>query len=269
MVEHVLLDKISEQIRQNKKVAWATITKIEGSTPRKEGAMMVIMEDGSIDGTIGGGTFEAVVVEKAKKCLEGGASKAFHFELNDEEGSLHMQCGGTADVFIKVFLPKDKLLIVGGGHIAVELFKLSKMLGLYTVVFEDREDYLTQERFPKADELILGSIEEQLKQYPIDTHCFVVIVTRGHRHDEIALMSVIHRDPQYIGMIGSRNKVNYVMDRMAENDISQEVMGKIYAPIGLTLGGESPMEIAFSIMSEIMIVKSGKKLGHMRDQLKE
>ncbi|WP_243183295.1 XdhC family protein [Anaerosolibacter carboniphilus] len=265
----MLLDKISEEIRKNKKVAWATITKIEGSTPRKEGAMMAIMEDGSIYGTVGGGTFEAVVVEQAKKCLQGGESKAFHFELNDEEGSLHMQCGGTADVFIKIFQPKDRLLIVGGGHIAVELFKLGKMLGFYTVVFEDREDYLTYERFPDVDELLLGNIEEQLENYPMDEHCFVVIVTRGHRHDEVALMTVISRDLGYVGMIGSKNKVGYVMDQMSEKDIPQAWMKKVYAPIGLTLGGESPMEIAFSIISEIMAVKNGKKPGHMRDQMKE
>ncbi|KXG74270.1 XdhC family protein [Thermotalea metallivorans] len=268
-MEHLLLDRISEQIKANKKVAWATVTKIEGSTPRKEGAMMAIFEDGRTLGTVGGGTFEAVVTEKAKMCLSTGESRAFHFQLNDEEGSLHMQCGGTADVFIKVFVPKDKLLIVGGGHIALELYQLGKLLGFYTAIFEDRESFLSKERFPEADELILGNIEEQLSNYPVDKYCHIVIVTRGHRYDEAALRVVIDRDAGYIGMIGSKNKTKYVMDRMKEAGISTEKIRKVYAPIGLDLGGETPMEIALSILGEILLVKNKRTPQHMRDRIKE
>lgn len=264
-MESMLLEKIGEQIRLNKKVALATITKIEGSTPRKEGSMMVIFEDGRILGTIGGGTLELVVTKTGIRSIETAKSGSFHFELNDDEGSLHMQCGGSADIFIKVFVPKDKLVIAGAGHIAMDLYQLGKMLGFYTIVLDDRDEFLNFDRFPHADELILGNIGKNLLAYSMDENCYVVIVTRGHKHDEDALKSVILSSAGYIGMIGSKNKTKYVMDNLRAQGISEERITKVYAPIGLQLGGETPKEIAFSIMSEILLVKNNGRSAHMKE----
>lgn len=265
IVEYRVLEKVLEEIRLNKKTALATITNIKGSTPRKEGAMMMVMEDGTTFGTIGGGKLELVVTKWAKKCMEEGQTKTFNFKLTDEEGSLHMQCGGEADVFIKVFNPYNKLLIVGGGHIALKLYKLGKMLNFYTVVIEDREEFCNTDRFPEADELKFGNIEEILSEYPIDGNTYIVIVTRGHKHDETALKTVIDSKAKYIGMIGSSNKTKYVMDNLQREGISQEKFDKVYAPIGINLGGEAPEEIAFSIMSEILLVKNKGSLDHMKE----
>ncbi|WFD09694.1 XdhC family protein [Tepidibacter hydrothermalis] len=264
-MEYKILNQISDEIKLNKKVALATITRVEGSTPRKEGSMMGIKEDGTIFGTIGGGTLELVVMEKAKKCIINGESKNFNFKLTDDEGSLHMQCGGEADVFIKVFKPFDKLFIVGGGHIAFELYELGKMLEFHTTIVEDREEFCNINRFPQADELKLGDIQEILQEYPIDDSTYVVIVTRGHKHDEVALKSVIDSNAKYIGMIGSKNKTKYIMDNLKSEKVSQEKLDKIYAPIGIDLGGQTPKEIAFSIMSEILVVKNNGSLNHLKD----
>ena len=264
-MEYKILNEISDEIKLNKRVALATITRVEGSTPRKEGSMMGIKEDGTIFGTIGGGTLELVVTENAKKCIVDGESKNFNFKLTDDEGSLHMQCGGEADVFVKVFSPFDKLIIIGGGHIGLELYELGKMLEFYTIIVEDREEFCNINRFPKADELKLGNIEEVLQEYPIDNSSYIVIVTRGHRHDEVALKSVIDSNAKYIGMIGSKNKTKYIMDNLKIEKVSQEKLDKVYAPIGINLGGETPKEIAFSIMSEILVVKNNGSLNHLKD----
>ena len=265
-MEIQIFDKIAAAVRNHQKAALVTITKIEGSTPRKTGSMMIVFEDGSIEGTVGGGKFEFVIIDQAKKCIEEKESKSFSYELNDEEGSLHMQCGGSAEVFIKVFAPTEKLLIVGGGHIALELYQLGQLLGYHTSIFEDREDFLNLDRFPKADELILGKIEDKLRTYPIDANCYIVIVTRGHKYDEIALEAVVNRGAAYIGMIGSRNKTEHVMTNLQEKGIGKEDLEKVYAPIGLKLGGETPMDIGFSILAEIQLIRYGGKLEHMKNR---
>lgn len=264
-MEYKILDEVSNEIKENKKVALVTITKVQGSSPRKEGSMMGVKEEGTIFGTIGGGKLELVATKWAEKCMLNGKDETFHFKLNDEEGSLHMQCGGEVEVFIKIFSPPHKLLIVGGGHIALKLYELSKILGFYSVIFEDREEFCNKERFPEADELKVGDIEKLLYEYSINDNCYVVIVTRGHKHDEIALRAVIKSDAKYIGMIGSKNKTRYVRDNLIKADISNDLIDKVYAPIGISLGGETPEEIAFSIMSEILLVKNQGKLKHMKD----
>lgn len=264
-LEYKILDVITNEIKRNKRAALVTITKVQGSSPRKEGSMMVLKEDGTIFGTIGGGKLELVAAKWAKKCMQNGKDESYHFKLNDEEGSLHMQCGGEVEAFIKVFAPPNKLLIVGGGHIALKLYELSTILGFYNVIFEDREEFCNRERFPGADELKIGDIEELLHEYDINDNCYVVIITRGHKYDEIALRAVIESDAKYIGMIGSKNKTKYVMDNLIESGIHDDVINKVYAPIGIKLGGETPEEIAFSIMSEILLVKNQGKLIHMKD----
>lgn len=260
-----ILEIIQNEINENRRVALLMLTNIEGSTPRKEGSMMIVLEDGSTHDTIGGGKLELVSIHKAKECLKKGTSKKYIFELNDDEGSLGMQCGGQAEVFIKVFKPDNKLLIVGGGHIALELNKLGKLLDFHTVIFEDREEYCNKERFPNADELILGNIEDKLKEYEIAKDCYIVIITRGHTYDEVALKTVLNRDAAYIGMIGSKNKTKYVMDNLIKDGFEKDILDSVYAPIGLNIGGSEPNEIALSIMSEISLVKNGGSLKHMKE----
>lgn len=259
------LDIIKKEVEKNKKVALIMVTNIEGSTPREEGSMMVVLEDGSTHDTIGGGKLEFESVNKAIECIRKGISKKYVFELNDKEGSLGMKCGGQAEIFIKVFKPKSKLLIVGGGHIALELFKFGKLLDFHIAVFEDREEYLNNERFPDANELILGDIEKNLKEYPISNDCYIVIITRGHSYDEIALRTVLNRDAAYIGMIGSKNKTKYVMNNLINDGFDKEILDSVYAPIGLNLGGSEPNEIALSIISEIVLIRNNGKLKHMKE----
>jgi xanthine dehydrogenase accessory factor len=263
-MEERILKAIFESLTKGHKVALATITDIKGSTPRKKGSLMAVWEDGRIEGSVGGGNIEYAVIEKAINCIKEETDKEFQFELNDE-GDLHMQCGGQAIVYVKIFKPKSKLLIIGAGHIGVELFKLAKILDFYTVIFDDREEFANEKRFEGADEIIVGDIGEKLSQYPVDRSTYIIIVTRGHKCDADALKVTAESEATYIGMIGSKKKTEYVMKNLMSEGISREALKKVYAPIGLNLSSEEPNEIAFGVMSEILLIKNKGSLEHLKD----
>jgi len=263
MEERILKD-IYENLVSGHKVALVTITDIKGSTPRKKGSLMAVWEDGRIEGSVGGGNIEFAVIEKAIECIKGEIDKEFEFELNDE-GDLHMQCGGKATLYVKVFKPRLKLLIIGAGHIGVELFKLAKILDFYTVIFDDRAEFANEKRFEGADEIIVGDIGEKVSKYPIDKNTYIIIVTRGHKCDADALKVTAESDASYIGMIGSRKKTEFVMKTLISEGIGRDALKKVYAPIGINISSEEPNEIAFGIMSEILLVKNKGLLQNLKD----
>lgn len=264
-MEYEILEWLAAEVKANRKAALVTLIGEEGSTPGKKGFMMVVFEDGSTAGTIGGGSFENKVREYALQCMNEGNDKLLAMELNDS-GELHMQCGGKASVYIKVFREKDRLVIAGGGHIALELYKLGRGLGFHTVILEDREEYGNTERFPSSD-IYIGNIGESMSNYPLNKNCHVVIVTRGHEGDAAALKAAIGRGAGYVGMIGSRKKVKYVFDKLLKDGCKKEDLEAVYAPVGLDLGGDSASEIALGILSEILLVRNGGRLRHMRDSI--
>lgn len=255
MYEIEYIEEVKKEIQMNKKVALAIVTDSKGSTPRENGAMMVIKEDESIVGTIGGGKIEYDVLKRAKECLETGESKKYNYELT-EKGELGMTCGGQAEIFIKVFNKKNILLIVGGGHIAQRLYKLGEYLDFKTVVFETRKEIIESDIFPGSVELKTGDIIEELNSYPISDNSYIVLVSKGHKDDLKALREVYDSEAKYIGMIGSIRKCKNMIDTLVKEGIEREKLKKVFAPIGLDLGGETPEEIAFSIMSQILAVKN-------------
>ncbi|SDY87952.1 xanthine dehydrogenase accessory factor [Proteiniborus ethanoligenes] len=267
-MEQKVLEKITEQIKENKSVALATIINVEGSIPGKKGGMMAVFKDGTTFGTVGGGKVELLTINSAKACIESGESKLFSFGLNDEPGGIQMQCGGRVEVFIKVFIPEHRLIIVGGGHLGHSLYKLGKFLNFHTVIFDEREEYCCVERFPDADELYPGNIEEGLKNYNIDENCYIIIVTHGHKYDELALKAVLDRGAKYIGMVGSVKKTKHIMDVMRSLGIPKETLETVYSPVGIDLGGQSPQDIALGIMAEIILVKNNGRLEHTKNTRK-
>ncbi|MBW9156809.1 XdhC family protein [Clostridium tagluense] len=263
-MEEKILKEIYESLAKGHKAALVTITEIKGSTPRKKGSLMAVWEDGRIEGSVGGGNIEYSAIEKAIECIKKEADGQFEFELNDE-GDLHMQCGGKATLYVKIFKPRSKLLIIGAGHIGVELFKLAKVLDFYTVIFDDREEFANEKRFSYADEIIVGDIGGKVSQYPIDENTYIIIVTRGHKCDADALKVTAESDASYIGMIGSRKKTEFVMKNLIGEGIGREALKKVYAPIGINISSQEPNEIAFGIMSEILMVKNKGSLQHLKD----
>jgi xanthine dehydrogenase accessory factor len=263
-MDEKILKKVYESIEKGESVALVTIIEAYGSAPRKGGSMMAVWQDGRISGSVGGGKVEYEVINKSIQCIKKLKDSQFEYTLN-EKGTLEMQCGGTVKGFIKIFSASPKLLIVGGGHIGQNLYKLGKILGFYTVIIDDREEFANEERFIEADEIFQGDIGDILSKYNIDDNTYIVIVTKGHKQDLNALRSSILRNAAYVGMIGSRSKNIHVMKNLLEEGIAKEELQKVYAPIGLNISSGTPEEIAFGILSEILLIKNKGSLNHMKD----
>lgn len=266
-MEDKIIEKLSEQLNLKRGAALVTITKCIGASPGKEGFIMGVFEDGSTIGTLGGGAMEYNSVLRASECIKKGINGTYVYDLGPE-GNVGMLCGGSTEIYIKTFKAPDKLLIIGGGHVALELFKISERLNFKTVIFEDREEFGDIDRFPGA-EIVLGDYFQSLSNYPIDERTYIVIVTKGHSFDQRALEAVANSSAAYIGMIGSISKTQKIMENLINLGISNQKLERVYAPIGLDIGGDTAEEIALSIISEIMMVKNKGRLRHMRERLKE
>lgn len=265
-MEDKLIKSLLDNVEKNRGVALVTVVETKGSSPRGKGSMMIVDQEGNIlEGTVGGGSIEEKVIRECQKCIDNAESKL----MNYEQDSLPMNCGGNISVFIKVFNRKDKLLIIGGGHIGSKLSQFAKILNYEITVVDNRQEFATTERLSKVDTILTGDIIDILKEHPIDQLTSVVIVTQGHRLDLEALASVIDSEARYIGMIGSLGKVMTCLKALKEKGIDEKLLEKIHAPIGLDIGGETPQEIALAIMAEIQAVKYGKEGNSLKYRRKE
>ena len=263
-MEKKVMERISDALKNQQRIALVTLTRSEGSTPGKEGSIMSVEPDGEIVGTVGGGKIEKTLIDEAVQCIEKNASKTFQYELS-ASAELGMVCGGRVEGYIKVFGLSRKLLIAGGGHVALELYQMANLLKYETVIFEDREEFGNPERFPHA-EIVLGNVAENLSKYPIDNNSCVMLVTRGHKHDEAALKAVINSKAAYIGMIGSRSKAKQTLEKLVEEGYEEAKVQQVYSPSGLGIGGTTPEEIALSIMAEIQKITHQGELIHLKNK---
>jgi xanthine dehydrogenase accessory factor len=233
----------------------ATLIKTVGSSPRRPGAKMLILPDGTIYGTIGGGTFEKNVIEDCLNLLKSGSKhllKHYSFTIKGE-GSIGMTCGGKGDVFMEVNLKPNNLIIFGGGHVGRKLTRLATGSGFNITVVDDRRDIL--DKFDDSISTILTDPDYHENFPPLDNNSYVVIVTKSHKNDQPVLEQVINKDCAYVGMIGAKSKIKMIFASLEKSGIKKKDLEKVYAPIGLDIGSEGPYEIAVSILAEIIEVK--------------
>jgi xanthine dehydrogenase accessory factor len=261
-MELELLDIIKNQLMEGKKVCYAFIIEQEGSTPRGVGTSMVIKENGEIFGSVGGGNVEFTTIAAAKKCIKEESSETISLDVYTYNNGEKV-CAGKLKIFIKTYLPQKKLIIAGAGHVAYCLYKLATLVGFSVYVFDYREDLLTKEKYPKAAELIYGKISDSIKNYDLDKNSYVVIASGSTKFDEDILKEVITKDTAYVGVLGSKKKISGIIDNLLSQNIDAECLKKVYAPIGIAIGGEIPEEVALSILSEIVLVKNNGVLKHM------
>ena len=241
------------QIRsRGEAAALATMISVEGSTPRKQGAKMLICESGQTEGTIGGGLMEKIVCEEAEKVIENGISKLVHVDLTGKEPE-DMICGGLATVYIEAIIPKPVIYIMGAGHIGSCLVKIAKMLDYRVVVCDNRSEYANSERFPEADEIRANEYDQIFPQLSVGMSACIVIVTHKHTHDQLVLQWALGTKAKYIGMIGSKRKKEQVFNNLIAAGFSKEDIEKrVYSPVGLDIGAETPAEISISIIAQII-----------------
>lgn len=242
---------------KNKPFAVATIVSSKGSTPRSNAKMIILNKD-SIIGTIGGGLAESYIIKEAVTCLESGQSKMVEYTLDSGSGktSIAMTCGGNLEVFIEVVTPRPELLIIGGGHVALQIARLAEKLDYNITVVENRKEFISEVRFPMARQLYYNEeIEDAVQMAVIDKNTYIVICTGSV--DERVLRTVIDSDASYIGLLSSRRKIAFIMNNMTEDGFDEKKLLSVYAPIGIDLNAETPEEIAFSILAEVRMIQSG------------
>jgi xanthine dehydrogenase accessory factor len=236
--------------------ALVTIVSAAGSTPREEGAKMLVKTDGSILGTIGGGSLEAQIINEAIKVIAQGKPKRLHISMTAKEvEEKGMLCGGEVEVFIEPILTPPTLYIFGGGHISLSLARMGKPIGFRIAVIDDRAEFANPDRFPEADITLAGDYTKAFPKLKIDKSSYIVIVTRNHQFDDMVLKWAVGTKAKYIGMIGSKAKTKAVFSHLTAKGVTKEQLARVHAPIGLEIKAQTPEEIAVSIMAEIINVR--------------
>ena len=255
-----IFEEIVKVKNEGQSAALATIISVNGSTPREEGSKMLVKSDGTIIGSIGGGRIEAEVCQEARRVMSEVKSEVLHFDLTGAEAAEEgMICGGVMDVFVEPILSPPTLYIFGAGHVSFSIAKIGKMVGFRVVVIDDRAEFANPERFPEADEILAQDFPAVFPRLKINKPSYIVIVTRGHLFDEVVLEWAVGTKAGYIGMIGSRKKVDTVFSHLQSKGVPKELLEGVYAPIGLDIHAETPEEIAVSILGEIIKVRRGNE----------
>jgi len=250
-----IFEEIVRMRRAGIRGALATIVHTNGSIPSYESSRMLVRDDGSIAGTVGGGCVEAEVWAAAKDVIRSEQPRKMTFNLNhDAAYDAGLICGGTLEIFVEPILPQPVLYIFGGGHVSTAVARVVNQAGFAIGVIDDREAFANPERFPMASE-IYANYEDAFAKVLPNSSSYILIVTRGHKDDMRVLAWAIDTDARYIGMIGSRRKVISVYKALEREGHSLEKFDRVHAPVGLDIGALSPEEIAVSIAAELIAVR--------------
>jgi xanthine dehydrogenase accessory factor len=240
--------------RCGQKCALATIVEVRGSIPSYESAKLLVREDGSMAGTIGGGCVEAEVWNAAREVLATEKPRRLNFNLGQDAAYDNgLICGGQLEVFVEPVLPVPACFIFGAGHISKGLAQVAGIAGFSVTVIDDRESFANRERFPDAAEVHAGEYEEIFPKLGINENSYLIIVTRGHRDDMRVLRLAASTSARYIAMIGSKRKVISVARELEKEGVPREALERIHAPMGLDIGAISPEEIAISVAEMIAV----------------
>jgi len=250
-VSKEIIHVLAEAIQSKQPAVLVTVVEVEGASPAKVGAQLLYLEDGTRFGTIGGGRLEAAILEDAKQVLSTGIPLLKHYSLKEEGAdAIGVLCGGELRAFFQPYKPPPKLVILGGGHIGRPLKVMGEAAGFEVIVVDVEPS--------RAD--VAG-----LEAANLDQESYVVLISTDHVTDEAALRKALGTPVPYIGMIGSRAKCKTILDHLRADGYSEDALNRVYAPIGLDLGGPTPEEIAVGILAEIIAVRRGGQ-GHSRSR---
>ncbi|MCW5982575.1 MAG: XdhC family protein [Bryobacteraceae bacterium] len=242
--------------RAGRKCALATIVEVNGSIPSYQSAKLLVRDDGSMTGTIGGGCVEAEVWNAAREVIETEKPQYLDFNLGQDAAyESGLICGGQLHVYVEPVIPQPRAFIFGAGHVSKSLSKVANLAGFATVVIDDREQFANRDRFPEADEIHAGIYEEIFPKLGITDSAYLIIVTRGHRDDLRVLRWAITTGARYISMIGSKRKVISLVKELEKEGAPREVFDRLSAPMGLEIGAVTPEEIAVSVVAEMIAAR--------------
>ena len=333
-----IFNTLNQQLAAGKNCVFCTIIANSGSTPRGSGARMLVMEDGTTIGTIGGGEVEYRSSKIAMEALKEKRSFLQPFCLTaDQVASIGMICGGAVTVYFQYIdqsnpkvrelcaqilqqleLDEDSWLILdvsqeeawgmglytkksglrgldglskteitaicltratqkhfeqrhyygeplvrsgmvyifGGGHIAQELAPLLTHLSFRVTIFEDRPEFATRELFSTVDQIIIGNPDNFSEKITVKESDYIVIMTRGHSHDYNIQLQAMSTSAHYLGVMGSREKLRILSEKMFKEGFTQADVDRFHAPIGTAIKGETPAEIAISVAGELIMTRA-------------
>lgn len=250
-----LFEEIVRMRRAGERGALATIVHTNGSIPSYESSRMLVRENGSMAGTVGGGCVEADVWAAAKEVMSTEQPRKMIFNLNHEAAyDAGLICGGTLEIFVEPILPQPTVYLFGGGHVSTAVARVANLAGFGVAVVDDRESFSNAERFPMAGQFFT-SYEDAFRDITPGASTYLVIVTRGHKDDMRVLAWATGTAARYIGMIGSRRKVISVYRALEKQGLPPQSFERVHAPVGLEIGALSPEEIGVSIVAEMIAVR--------------
>jgi xanthine dehydrogenase accessory factor len=233
-----------------------TVAQTKGSVPREIGAKMIVLSDKSIYGTIGGGHLEELAIQEAIECIQIGATKTVQYPLAAKAGQC---CGGSVELLFEVLNNGPRLYIFGAGHVGRALCRTLEGTPFSVYVIDEREDWVMSPKIP--DEVIRyhGDWSDFIeKAYWDERHVYVVIMTHRHDLDQVIVEKIISKQAAFIGMIGSESKWQRFMERFRHKGLDEKKFSKVKCPVGVSLGGKAPQEIAISIAAELLRTHHGK-----------
>jgi xanthine dehydrogenase accessory factor len=250
---------VTELLARGERAALATVVRAAGSTPQEPGARLLRYEDGRMLGTVGGGRIEQVVLEALERSLREGTARTIAWDLGRDLG---MCCGGRMEVFIEPLDGSARLIVFGAGHVACATARLAQRIGFRVIIVDEREELNTEERFPGCTRLLTAH-DDALRELEPRATDWMLVMTHDHHLDEEALAAALSRPHRYIGMIGSRRKVLRIAARIEarRGTLSLE---SVFAPVGLDLGALGPEEIAVAIGAELIALRHGRSVPHLR-----
>jgi xanthine dehydrogenase accessory factor len=229
----------------------------------KQTARLLVTDTGALaGGTLGDALLDeaaarhavALFADDRKEIIVAGADEL----AASSAGEIDLQALGQVRLLFEISRPPLELLICGGGHVGQAVAQAGRFLDFDVTVIDDRDDFASREKFPdERIRLIADDFVAALRSLRITPATHIVIVTRGHRHDEICLQEVVDSPARYIGMIGSRRRTTTIRERLKREGVAPERLRQVHAPIGLDIGALTPEEIALAILAEIVLVRRG------------
>jgi xanthine dehydrogenase accessory factor len=234
----------------------ATVVDAAGSTPQSPGAKLVLASDGQQVGTVGGGAFEARVLDEARTLLAGDAAATRLLTLNLTT-ELGMCCGGTMTVFLERVALPARLVVLGAGHIARPLVELAAKVGFATTVIDGREAWADAARFPADAQVVCDDPEAAVGELVLDADTAVVVVTHHHPLDQALVKALVGSRAGFFGLVGSEGKRNKFRMRLVAQGLDEAALARLRSPLGVRIGAVTPEEIALSIVAELVAWRRG------------
>jgi xanthine dehydrogenase accessory factor len=247
-------------------VALVTVVGAEGSVPRGMGAAMMVRRDGTIVGTVGGGNLELLMIDHAGDAIADGRARRYRYDFTGgPERNIEKSCVGRSEFFIQPGPSRPRLHLFGAGHIGVALAPMAHAAGFDVTVIDDRPDHAPLESFGDEIRTLNLPFADAVAQLDFDDETYLVIVTYGHATDAVVLRECLGRPWRYAGMIGSKAKAGRVRRELGVDDATKKRLEELHSPIGLSIGGREPGEVAVSIVAELVAERHRDRDSHSED----